>query len=470
MAVESATELLDDLNATLDALTSVDLTPADVTEALALTRATEMVGRRVRALQVGLVGRIEESRVYRTDGHRSAAQLVGYAGKLDSREAKRRAKAGRALDQLPVVRAGFEAGLIGADQVDRIARTFANPRVQERFVDLDMEIAALAMRLSYDEFDARLTNWEAQADEDGTADRSRANHDNRDAQDAQDYDGGWRGHHRCGSLQGAQMHSIHAAAIEAEFQADWEEARAIHGDATTVAHLSRTDAQRRMDALHRIYLLAANAFAAAPGGAPINLNILFDCESLERHLLRLVGVKPAPRKNLHLDPEFDFDGSDATDGSSESDESGDSAESGEGADQGDVAWRGPGFRCSTSDGHFIDPTEAAAASLVEHVRRVVLGADSVVIDLSRRSRLFTGSAQMAAMFSSTHCVWPGCRVPASHCQIDHTKSWRSGGSTNPGNGAPCCGHHNRLKEHGFTFRRDKRGRMHVYRPNGSEIE
>ena len=44
------------------------------------------------------------------------------------------------------------------------------------------------------------------------------------------------------------------------------------------------------------------------------------------------------------------------------------------------------------------------------------------------------------------------------------------GRTNPGNGGPACGRHNRLKDHGFAARRDARSRMHVYRPDGTEIE
>jgi hypothetical protein len=126
-----------------------------------------------------------------------------------------------------------------------------------------------------------------------------------------------------------------------------------------------------------------------------------------------------------------------------------------------------GYRCTTFDGRPIDPTEAVATALIDHIRRVVIGADSVVIDLGRRRRCFTGAAQLAA----TECYWPGCHVPATDCQIDHLIPWtdRGGGSTNPGYGAPACGRHNRYKQRGYRVHRDPTGHWHTVRPDGTEI-
>lgn len=54
-----------------------------------------------------------------------------------------------------------------------------------------------------------------------------------------------------------------------------------------------------------------------------------------------------------------------------------------------------GFRCSTLDGHPVEPTAAVAHALTRDIRRVVIRSDSVVIDLGRRRRLFTGPAALA---------------------------------------------------------------------------
>jgi hypothetical protein len=126
------------------------------------------------------------------------------------------------------------------------------------------------------------------------------------------------------------------------------------------------------------------------------------------------------------------------------------------------------YRCETLDGVPLEPVEAAAASLVQQVRRVVVDAAGVVIDLGR-ARAFTGGARTAVQLSTSHCPWPGCPVPASHCEIDHTHEHAKGGRTNPGNGAPFCGRHNRWKQKGFTTWRDPTGDWHVHRPDGTEI-
>jgi hypothetical protein len=43
---------------------------------------------------------------------------------------------------------------------------------------------------------------------------------------------------------------------------------------------------------------------------------------------------------------------------------------------------------------------------------------------------------------------PGCGVPASRCEIDHTVDWQFGGQTALANLAPFCKGHHRVKHHG----------------------
>ncbi|MCU1369554.1 MAG: hypothetical protein JWO77_748, partial [Ilumatobacteraceae bacterium] len=258
-----------------------------------------------------------------------------------------------------------------------------------------------------------------------------------------------------GGVTGAQMQSIFRAFVEAEFQADWAEARAIHGDATTVEHLARTFDQRDADAVARIFTFAANAYTAAPGGAPINTTIVMDHETFEREARRAACAPVEPRPAPHL--EDDIEGRDP-------------ATEDESANDGPEAHPGREFRCETRDGHPIDPTEAFANALTARIRRMVVGWDSVVLDASGLHKLFTGPLREAVMFGHHRCYWPGCTVKVHHCQADHLHPRRNGGRTNPRNGGPACGKHNRLKEHGFTAHMDERGRMHVLRPDGAEID
>jgi hypothetical protein len=46
------------------------------------------------------------------------------------------------------------------------------------------------------------------------------------------------------------------------------------------------------------------------------------------------------------------------------------------------------------------------------------------------------------------CVFPGCRMPASQSDLDHTRSWAAGGATVTDNLAPLCRHDHRLKHEG----------------------
>ena len=110
-----------------------------------------------------------------------------------------------------------------------------------------------------------------------------------------------------------------------------------------------------------------------------------------------------------------------------------------------------------------------AAALAGHVRRVVLDSASVVIDMGRRQRLFTGNSRTAAHMMNPRCVWPGCEIPATRCQTDHLTDWQHGGHTNPNGGAPGCPRHNLKKNGGYTITRDPKGRYHTYRPDGTEI-
>ena len=284
----STTDLsaLDAAERALDDLLANPVDPVDPDAALDLSRRAERLGRKALAVQLGVLGAVEDRGLHRADGHASARVFTGHANHLSQPAAKRRDRARRMLEEMPAMAAGLAAGMIGACQIDRAARVFANPRVQVEFTALDTQLAVLAAVLDYDEFDRRLTNWVRQADEDGTADRSRRAHENRRGRLTQDFDGGWELLARFGGITGAQMHEIHRAFTDAEFAADWAEAFAVHGDATTVAHLARTFDQRDADALTRIFLLAADAHTAAPGGSRIDLSIVMDHLTHERETRR----------------------------------------------------------------------------------------------------------------------------------------------------------------------------------------
>ena len=106
------------------------------------------------------------------------------------------------------------------------------------------------------------------------------------------------------------------------------------------------------------------------------------------------------------------------------------------------------------------------------MQRVVVDAHDVVINHGRRHRLFTGKAREAAQLLATTCGHRGCDVPADLCDVDHVDEWAAdGGETNQDNALPLCGSHDRWKHRQrLRGRRDRSGRIHLIKPDGSVIK
>jgi len=64
------------------------------------------------------------------------------------------------------------------------------------------------------------------------------------------------------------------------------------------------------------------------------------------------------------------------------------------------------------------------------------------------------------------CCFPGCRMPAIDCDLDHTVPWAHGGRTRCANLGPLCRHHHRLHHRGWHYIIDPDGRIHWTSPLG----
>ena len=66
-----------------------------------------------------------------------------------------------------------------------------------------------------------------------------------------------------------------------------------------------------------------------------------------------------------------------------------------------------------------------------------------------RRRYLPGSDLIEYLLGrSPRCEFPGCRMPADRCDIDHTRRWADGGSTDPDNLGPLCPRHHHLRHEG----------------------
>jgi hypothetical protein len=94
------------------------------------------------------------------------------------------------------------------------------------------------------------------------------------------------------------------------------------------------------------------------------------------------------------------------------------------------------------------------------ITRVLLGADSAVIDVGRSRRVVPGSTRRALNVRDKGRCWPGCERPASWSAAHHLTHWCRGGQTDLGNLILLCyRHHWMVHEGGWQIARDGTGRI-----------
>jgi hypothetical protein len=82
------------------------------------------------------------------------------------------------------------------------------------------------------------------------------------------------------------------------------------------------------------------------------------------------------------------------------------------------------------------------------VTRVLLGADSAVIDAGRAKRVVPSGTRRVLDARDRHCRWPGCERPASWSAAHHIRHWAQGGKTDLSNMVLLCQHHHWMVHEG----------------------
>jgi hypothetical protein len=77
---------------------------------------------------------------------------------------------------------------------------------------------------------------------------------------------------------------------------------------------------------------------------------------------------------------------------------------------------------------------------------VVLGGDSVVLDLGRRQRLFDFYQRLALAQQFRGCATDGCDRPPSWTEVHHKEPWSEGGRTDLYNGIALCPAHHHMAD------------------------
>jgi hypothetical protein len=94
------------------------------------------------------------------------------------------------------------------------------------------------------------------------------------------------------------------------------------------------------------------------------------------------------------------------------------------------------------------------------VTRILLGSDSMVIDVGRAKRVISGPQRKALNARDKGCVWPGCDRPATWTSGHHIDHWIRGGSGDlPNLTLLCYRHHWMVHEGNWQIVRGDDGRM-----------
>lgn len=72
----------------------------------------------------------------------------------------------------------------------------------------------------------------------------------------------------------------------------------------------------------------------------------------------------------------------------------------------------------------------------------------MVLSVGRTRYAPPASLRRLVKWRADRCMGPGCGMPASRCEIDHTIAWEHGGDTRLQNLAPLCRGHHKVKHHG----------------------
>jgi hypothetical protein len=129
---------------------------------------------------------------------------------------------------------------------------------------------------------------------------------------------------------------------------------------------------------------------------------------------------------------------------------------------------GPGA-ATTTLGSTISAARARMLACDGNVTRIVVGPDSVPLDVGRTQRVVPPHLRRAVELRDRTCVFTGCEAPAWWCDVHHLLHWADGGETSLDNSALLCERHHTKVHHGFRIERDDDSRWRTWRPDGSEI-
>lgn len=112
----------------------------------------------------------------------------------------------------------------------------------------------------------------------------------------------------------------------------------------------------------------------------------------------------------------------------------------------------------TLTGEVIDVDTLRALACDASISRIVLGPDSEVLDIGRKTRVWTAAQRRAIIARDQHCRAKGCDRDYRYCDIHHETHWADGGTTSVDKGKLFCRFHHTIEHLKERFRRRRRSR------------
>jgi hypothetical protein len=378
------------LDETVDGLAACAIEGLDGARAADVLVELRRVRAKLAAVEVRLVERVDGERPWADDGYLGTAAWLAASDHTSLDEARGDVRLARRLRSMPATAAALAAGDITVAHARRLA-TLGAPDTAAAFAAAEEFLVGQARSMRWADLTKAAGYWLRHARQDNDPDPDKTDRDHRKVS----LHDGLRG---TGLLSG-ELTPTAKAEVRAEldrlerqlFEADWAAAKAVHGEAVTVAHLARTPAQRRHDAL--IEMARRSATAPAHGKRPRPLLTVLVGEDAFRHVLEL------------------------------------------------------------ADGTLISP--ATAADLLDQavIETMLFEGPSRVLDLGHQ-RSFVGAARRAVEIVHRTCTGAGCHVRSEACEIDHILPSGVGGPTVLDNGRPQCRPHHRHHHRASPTQRD----------------
>jgi uncharacterized protein DUF222 len=228
-----------------------------------------------------------------------------------------------------------------------------------------------------------LEYWKQLADPDGAEESEEERKAARNVFLESSYSGMWLGQMTLDPISGAIVSGELNRLEHDLFEADCAEAKERLGRTARIDELTRTSAQRRADALVEMATKSRSAPAEGIRPAPL-FSVLVGFETLKGRI------------------------------------------------------------CELENGTVLHPSALEPWMDSAYFERAVF-TPANRIDVSVRSRFFTGGTRRAIELRDRICTHPHCYEPAESCQVDHIQTYAQGGLTTQENGRLLCGFHNRLR-------------------------